>query len=213
MKHHSIERPVEFENALDHRGEPLTIGLPDALVMRAEEYLRPSSFVADIGAGQCQNSLLLAEFGHEVHAIDRHPGYLKDGRKAHGKLGELVARCYFEAADVSEIDLGEEIYDAVVATRSLHEIVGRPPLGLLDMLQQATKPGGLNVIRAYVATPSEQIVMTEFDFFEPETLQGAYSEAGWEVIYHKSEHQPVVFSKDGPICMSTDEIIARKPQA
>jgi hypothetical protein len=78
-------------------------------------------------------------------------------------------------------------------------------------MRRITKPGGLNIIRAYVAPVEEQIALPRLNLLEPGELREQYERAGWLVEKYESEEGSIRYVRGGPRCESTDQLVARKP--
>jgi len=210
-----MEYPLKVGNELTFDGAPLTIFEPDSLVHEAAGLLMPHSLVVDIGVGRSQNSLFLAEKGHTVHGIERDFGLASDAERLRRFIGGWALNYHVEAGDITELPLNSETYDAAVATRLLHETTPEISQNILDTMQRITKPGGLNIVRAYVAPIEEQVALPHLNLFEPEELREQYEQAGWLIEKHESSYEPekgaIEYKRGGPRCTVTDQLVARKP--
>ncbi|HVV25749.1 MAG TPA: methyltransferase domain-containing protein [Candidatus Saccharimonadales bacterium] len=208
-----MEYPLKVGNELTFDGAPLTVFEPDPLVREAAELLTSRSLVMDVGVGRFQNSLFLAAQGHAVHGIEKDFGLANDAARLRRFIGGEALRCHVEFGDVTELPLNSGMYDAVVATRLLHEVTPEASQHIMDTMRRVTKPGGLNIIRAYVLPEKQHIALPHLNLFEPEELKQAYEQAGWLIEKYEAEEGELEYVKGGPRCSSTDQLVARKPFA
>jgi len=206
-----MEYPFRIDGQTSSDGLALTVYPPDPLVREAAGLLVHGSVVADIGAGRFQNAFFLAEEGHLVHAIDKNPEYVADAEKMSAAIGASALSCRPEAGNIVELTLLDEVYDAVVATRMLHEVTPETSEDILRTMRRITKPGGLHILRAYVGNPSERAVLSHLNLFEPGDLRARYAEDGWLIEKASSDIRPLHYTEGGARCSSTDELVARKP--
>lgn len=206
-----MKYPLRVGNELTFDGDPLTVFGPDPLIYEAAELLTSRSLVIDIGVGSSHNSLFLAEKGHTIHGIEKDFGLANDAAQLRRLIGGWALNYHVEAGDVTEVPLGSEAYDAAIATRLLHQMTPDTSRDIVGTMRRITKPGGLNIIRAYVAPIEEQIALPHLNLFEPEELHDQYEQAGWLIEKYESDIQPLQYVSGGPRCTSTDQLVARKP--
>lgn len=205
-----MKYPSKVGNELIFDGDQLTSFEPDPLVREAEEVLMPHSLVADIGAGRSHDAFFLAEKGHMVHGIERDFGLADDARMLRRYIGGWALNYHVEAGDVTELPLNSGAYDAVVATRLLHETTPGISLDILATMRRITKPGGLNIIRAYVAPVKEHVALPHLNLLEPGELREQYEQADWLIEKYESGKGSIKYVRGGPRCEATDQLVARK---
>jgi SAM-dependent methyltransferase len=209
-----ISFPHSFEGQTTVEGAPLVADRPDGVVLDAEPLLARGSYVLDVGSGRGTNGTYLAFQGHKVHSLELNSDYLENGRRIIGALGGLATANTMVQGDMRDLNFREE-FDAVIATRTLQLIAKPEAYQVIHKMREATKPGGLNIINAFVAEPDQQAEMPNFALFEHSELKTLYKAAGWGVISFKSPNERVKLDYTGavPGCGSKAQLIARKPVA
>lgn len=206
-------QPVSFEGQTTLDGQPLTLWGPDRLIEMAEPMLPRAAQIVDLGAGRGTNSIYLAMQGHHVHAIENNPEYIDDGRRIVRGIGQTALSDIFVEADMRSLDLKATFgaIDGVVATRSLQEVTKPESYQLVRKIQDSTRDGGLNILRAYIATPVQQSRMPHRALFEPAELEDNYQQAGWDIVISSHPVGPLGRLPNGkPLCQSTAMLIAQK---
>ncbi len=212
-----IEYPHYFEGQTTVEGDPLFARLPHMLVMDAEPLLPRGSSVLDVGACDGTSGTYLALAGHKVHSIELNPDYIENGRRIISALGGLALANTMVQGDMRNLNFEAE-FDAVIATGSLQLVTMPEARQVIRKLRAATKPGGLNIINAFIATPDQQALIPNRALFEPEELYRLYQDAGW-IIDHppKTKLFQLTTSVDEGILhywnTSTEQLIARKPDS
>jgi len=184
------------------------------LLDMAVAQLEPNSLVLDVGSGNGRNSLYLADLGHQVMALDIAPEYLLDLERQALSLGRIAAQNILPVVgDISEPMFREDMFDIVVANYVL-QYVDKP---IVHDLQDLTKPGGLNVVEAYIGTPDQQSAKRQWSLYEPGELKALYQQAGWEIRGHSetlrpfSIHTDELSGKITSLVSSSTKLIAKKP--
>lgn len=208
-----MQYPQLLEGIEAVEGGPLSLWAPDKIVEEAEVLLRRGSKVLDVGAGRGTNGTYLAMQGHEVLSLEINPDYIENGRRIIKAIGSMALSNTFIEADMVNLDIIPEIqqFDAVIATRSLQLVEKTESYKVVRKIQEITNPGGLNIIRAYIATKQQQAVMSHRAFFEPEELQNIYENAGWSAIKYEYDLKPLHYSAGKPECQSAAGLITKKP--
>jgi SAM-dependent methyltransferase len=114
----------------DARGVP-----PAPWILQWSGLVAPNAEILDLAAGRGRHSLLFAERGHKVMAVDRDVS----GLPRHSNLEALQA----DLEDGSPWPLGERRFGAVVVTNYLH----RP---LMPRLLEAVAPGGVLLYQTFM---------------------------------------------------------------
>ncbi len=100
----------------------------------------PPGRVLDLGAGEGSDSIRLALLGHDVRAVEISPvGADKIARFA----AEVGAQVKVDIADISEYE-PRDLYDLIICNGVLHYVADKH--SVIRRMQQATRPGGRNVI-------------------------------------------------------------------
>jgi tellurite methyltransferase len=210
-----VEYPVAIEGRQSADGGPLVLSPPPDIVREAGEMLRPESMVLDVGAHNGRNGFYLAEQGHKVLSVESNPDYIRDGKFIAQTLGRAALTHIFIYTDMRDIDV-DGGFDAVVSTHALHMVEKPEAYDVLRALQNATKPGGFNILRTYIATAQQQAELPERAFFEPCELREIYSRSGWALNVYRETIGPWVRTEpvDGEsqvLYSSAAELIAQKP--
>ena len=110
--------------------------------------LRPGAPVLDLGCGAgVPATRWLADRGFDVTGVDLSENQLDLARK-------LVPEATFLKADMTELDFGSEIFDAVVAFHSIIHVPREEHPALLEKIHRWLRSGGL-----FLAT----LTLTDFD--------------------------------------------------
>ena len=107
-----------------------------AWIVQWSGLVAPAAAVLDLAAGGGRHSILFAERGHKVTAIDRDTSHLPD----HPNIERLQA----DLEDGSPWPLGGRRFGAIVVTNYLH----RP---LMPHLLAAVSPGGVLLYETFMA--------------------------------------------------------------
>lgn len=101
---------------------------------------RPPGTALDIGAGEGADAIRLARLGYEVTAVDISA---EAGEKIKRFAAEDGVNVRVAVADISQYEL-DDAYDVVICNGVLHYVADKA--GVVRRMQEATNPGGLNVI-------------------------------------------------------------------
>jgi SAM-dependent methyltransferase len=170
---------------------------------------RPPGRALDIGAGEGSDAIRLALLGYEVDAVELSP------------VGAKKIECFAREAGVKVHALVTDIrdftpdgsYDVIVCNGVLHYIQDKR--AVVELMQRATWPGGLNVISLWstytpvpdchehvlvycddeqgVVTSSYESWSTEFIYFERDKAETAHS----DLPAHRHSHIKLIASKPG----------------
>ena len=103
------------------------------------ERLAPGSAVLDLGCGRgVPVARALAQAGHAVTGVDFSEVQIKQARS-------LVPAALFRCADMTELELPEGMFDAVVSFYALIHVPVEEQAPLLERMARWLKPGGLFV--------------------------------------------------------------------
>ena len=91
--------------------------------------------VLDVACGRGRHSVVMAQAGFEVHAIDRNAEAIAQLRKVAEQCGLTISTQQIDLETSPPPDLGSRRYDAVLGFNYLH----RP---LMPSIREAVKPGG-----------------------------------------------------------------------
>ncbi len=121
---------------------------PGSLIQRLAEHV--STFygrtVLDAGCGEGKNAIYLAQNGATVRAIDISELAIRNARELWPATGNVK----WEVGDVRTIEFGRDMYDVVVAYGLFHCLRTNDEIRTLtEHLQNATRPGGYNIVCAF----------------------------------------------------------------
>lgn len=188
-------------------------GFPDRPVEVLDSVLKfkNEGDALDLGAGDGRNSIFLALHGFNVRAVDfSATGIEKLMKRAQEKDLSVQA----EVKDLKEFDWNKD-YDVLVCTYVLHLMPHEEALKLVRMMQQHTKPGGLNVLA----------LMTKHgDFFRNNPNTNTYypdineaeqlyeQDTDWEIVEHAVGEVDAASKKpdNTPMINTATRFIARK---
>lgn len=194
-------------------GREITLFPPHPFVVTAAAYLSPASSILDLGSHNGRNGLYLAEQGHHVTSIDSNEAYIEEGKQLAKTIGGLaLENNVFVNRNMLEIAYTEE-FDAVIATHSLYEIARSRIPDVLNRIQTATKPGGINVHRAYIGTEEDQQKVLPKTLLGVHQLRDMYNSIGWRNLYARENPEPLrEHEESGKYLFSgTAELISQKP--
>ncbi|MER5634185.1 class I SAM-dependent methyltransferase [Streptomyces nitrosporeus] len=164
-----------------------------ASLARLLERLAPRSRVLDVGSGTGRpTAAVLAGAGHEVLGIDVSPVMVD-------LASRRVPGASFRCADIREVPLEEEGFDAVCVYFSLLQMSRAQQAGLVDRLARALRPGGVLVL-ATVTLDVEDVPAVfmgqevRVTGFGPEAFAALAASAGLTVEWERR----TVFTPDRP---------------
>ncbi|MGW4031705.1 class I SAM-dependent methyltransferase [Streptomyces sp. NPDC004838] len=172
-----------------------------ASLLRLLEDLAPRSRVLDVGSGTgLPTARTLADAGHEVLGIDVSPVMVDLSARQ-------VPEAVFECADIRELTLKDESFDAVCVYFSLLQMSRNDQSRLLDRLGRALRPGG----RLVVATVPLDVEAVDGVFmgqrvrltsFGPEEFTALVTGSGFSVLWEQS----TLFTPDYPDAVAEPQL-------
>lgn len=166
----------------------------------------------DLGSGRGRNSLLLQQSGFEVDAIDHNP-------KAIEVLKDIISKEGLDGitAKVGKVqDLAPTaVYDLVISTVVLMFLCETEVPRAIAAMQQATAPGGRNLIVSAIDCPEHPFAAHELPFgfgFGPGELANYYQH--WS-IEHYDENLGHLHRRDAHgnrIALRFATLVAQRPQ-
>ncbi|WP_291371059.1 SAM-dependent methyltransferase TehB, partial [Acinetobacter sp. UBA5934] len=146
-------------------------------ILAATPYLQGGRAL-DVGCGQGRNTLYLSQHGFEVDAWDVNPHSLQ-------KLQEVIAAEGIKNIHVQQRDLNADQsiggkYDFICCTVVMMFLQAKTVRPLIAQMQQATAPGGYNLIVCAMDTPDIP-AQPDFPFtFKEGELSALYE--GWNIL-------------------------------
>ncbi len=137
--------------------------------------------VLDLGAGLGRNSIILAERGFDVTAVDKNKDNLK---KLKGKINEKGLKIKIVGKDIRRF-LPKEKYDVILSSYVLHFLDKKNVDKVIEVIKSHTKKGGLNVILVFTEDNPDK----GFPYlFKRDELKKYYS--GWDIFDYKEFMTP-----------------------
>lgn len=162
----------------------------------------------DLGCGRGRNALFLQDHGYTVHAMDRNADALMT-------LDDIIKKEDLKSISVSQYNVNSctlpvNTYSAIVSTVVLMFVDQEKIDDIVLNMQEATKPGGLNLIVVAMDTEKHPCTMGFSSPFQERQLEEYY--AGWEIIKY-NEHLGALHRVDAsgnPVQLQFATIVARK---
>lgn len=119
---------------------------PRPIVLEALRYISNGSAL-DLGAGFGRHSLLLAERGFSVTAVEMESEKIKNLEMKASMLGVTIRT---EKSDVRHYDPKNEKFDLILSTMVLHFLSSEQEVETeIGKMKECTRPNGINVVCAY----------------------------------------------------------------
>lgn len=126
---------------------------PHSLVVALKKFLPIDSSILDLGCGEGQNAIYLAQNGFKVTAIDiSKPGVDKLKEIAKQKKVKIVAK----VANVIKYVESDTKFDAIICMNVLQFVPAGKIKRVIKRIQTKTKKNGYIVIASFVAQNPEQ---------------------------------------------------------
>ncbi len=179
---------------------------PNITITEFEHLIDNQSKVLDVGCGEGQNAIYLAQKGHHVDAFDL---------SEHG-IAKLKHRCKLSNAQVNAFvaDLTtyqfEQYYDMVICFGSLHFVAKNDWKQFISNAKEYTNIGGIHIIQIFtdVVPASEDIAPFAIGLAKDEEIKELYTD--WEILQFKS----YVFEDEHPNVPkhlhASNKIVARR---
>lgn len=179
-------------------------------VVAVLEYIQ-SGTVLDFGCGRGRNSLFLQAKGFEVDAVDVSVEHIEVFNRIIEQ--EQLQHIFAEQGDIRGFEISK-CYDLVLSTVVLMFIEAQYIGAIIEQMQKATKPGGLNVV---VCAMDDPVIAAQNLPFKSALQEGElkryYQSEGWEML--KYEEAPGELhrrdSSGNYIVLPFATMIARKP--
>ena len=179
---------------------------PNLTLTEFEHLISNQSKVLEVGCGEGQNAIYLAQKGHHVDAFDL---------SEHG-IAKLKHRCKLSNAQVNAFvaDLTtyqfQQYYDMVICFGTLHFVAKNDWKQFINNAKKYTNVGGVHIIQIFtdVVPASEDIAPFAIGLAKDEEIKELY--ADWEILQFKS----YVFEDEHPNVPkhlhASNKIVARR---
>ncbi|MCM1386189.1 MAG: methyltransferase domain-containing protein [Bacillus sp. (in: Bacteria)] len=179
---------------------------PNPTITEFEHFIDNSSRILDVGCGEGQNAIYLAQQGHYVDAFDL---------SEHG-IAKLKHRCELSNAQVNAFaaDLTtyqfEHCYDMITCFGTLHFVAKKEWKKFINNAKEYTNIGGIHIIQIFTDTvpASEDIAPFAIGLAKDEEIKELYTD--WEILQFKS----YVFEDEHPNVPkhlhASNKIVAKK---
>lgn len=202
--------PERIGEAVDADGHPLYLEAPHPFIVFANCLFKPESEILYLGTYRGSNSFYLAEQGHKVTSVESNVDHVIDAAQIAKHLGDLAANNTLVHGDIHNPDLYEQ-FDVVISTTGLASVTQKEGLKAVAVMQDLTREGGLNVIRAYNGEPKLDADGPRPTIYPLNLLVSEYEREQWSII-HSTDTPRLIGDESGTIIpLHGNEIIARKP--
>lgn len=155
---------------------------PNSTITEFEHLINNQSKVLEVGCGEGQNAIYLAQKGHHVDAFDL---------SEYG-IAKLKYRCKLSNAQVNAFvaDLTsyqfEQYYDMVICFGTLHFVAKNDWKQFVNNAKEYTNIGGIHIIQIFtdVVPASEDIAPFAIGLAKDKEIKELY--ADWEILQFKS---------------------------
>lgn len=123
---------------------------PSLIVRDLAEHLTPHASILDLGAGRGENSIYLAEKGHEVTAVDILKAGLSRLRRYASKHNMSIRTLTGDFTDNNLLRQLDRKYDVIVMTNSLKFLMPEQVDKTLNYFMNLTAPGGHHAVETHL---------------------------------------------------------------
>lgn len=145
--------------------------------------------ILDVGIGNGENSVRLAETGHTVVGITNCEEEYVRAKRIAQRRG--LGKCTFLMMSVEGIQgkFDPNFFDGVIASKVLHFLSSRTIIPTINTLKLLTAPGGWNVIQGYLVDPVQsQSEANREKMFTPGELWGIYAgDIDWQITDYSED--------------------------
>ncbi|MGQ3904052.1 SAM-dependent methyltransferase TehB [Mixta calida] len=180
---------------------------PHSEVLEAAGRIAPGRTL-DLGCGNGRNVLYLQQRGFDVEGWDKNSDSLSSLQQIIN--AEELAHIRLRQCDLNQVTI-EQQYDFILSTVVMMFLQPETIPELIDQMQQATAPGGHNLIVAAMSTPDYPCPMPFPFTFSRSELLGYYD--GWDILKY-NENPGALHKTDAQgnrIKLRFATLLARKP--
>jgi SAM-dependent methyltransferase len=178
----------------DGRYETHSVAYPDSLLtqlmllrIECQGRVPEGARALDLGAGEGADAIRLARLHYDVTAVEISE---VAERKIRRFAAEAGVRVRTVVADISTYKLQDE-FDIIICNGVLHYIEDKKVV--IERMQQATRPGGMNVVAAWSTTspvPEAHGTLPVFCDDEDGEINRLYSNHNWQKFLYFERHKP-----------------------
>ncbi len=179
---------------------------PNATIKEFENLFPQYSHVLDVGCGEGQNAIYLAQQGYYVDAFDISEYGIA---KVNDRCEVLGVKLNAFIADLTEYEF-EQNYDVIISFGTLHFVRKSEWKKFINKAKKYTNDGGIHIIQLFtdVVLASDDIAPFAVGLAKDEEIKELY--ADWEILQFKS----YVFEDEHPgvpkHLHASNKIVARK---
>lgn len=179
---------------------------PNATVREFENMFCRHSRILDVGCGEGQNAIYLAQKGYHVDAFDLSEHGIA---KVNDRSEVLGVKLNAFVADLTEYEF-EQNYDVIVSFGTLHFVRKSEWKKFIDEAKKHTNAGGIHIIQLFtdIVPASDDIAPFALGLARDEEIKELYED--WEILQFKS----YVFEDEHPgvpkHLHASNKIVARK---
>lgn len=155
---------------------------PNVTIKEFEHLFIEHSKVLDVGCGEGQNALYLAQQGHSVDAFDLSENAIKKVKyRCETKGVQMNAFC----SDLTKYYFDQN-YDVIISFGTLHFVSKNDWKEFIGKAKEHTKVGGIHIIQLFtdIVPASEDIAPFAIGLAKDEEIKELYD--GWEILQFKS---------------------------
>lgn len=197
-----------WEEAYQNKDIIAFLSKPNVTIKEFEELFRKHSRVLDVGCGEGQNAIYLAQQGHCVDAFDLSEHGIA---KVNYRCEALGIQLNAFAADLTQYQF-EQNYDVIVCFGTLHFVNKTDWKNFIREAKVHTNVGGIHIIQIFtdVIPASKDIAAFAIGLAKDEEIKELYDD--WEILQFKS----YVFEDEHPNVPkhlhASNKIVVRKRQ-
>lgn len=197
-----------WEEAYQNKDIIAFLSNPNVTIKEFEELFRKHSRVLDVGCGEGQNAIYLAQQGHCVDAFDLSEHGIA---KVNYRCEALGIQLNAFTADLTQYQF-EQNYDVIVCFGTLHFVNKTDWKNFIREAKVHTNVGGIHIIQIFtdVVPASKDIAAFAIGLAKDEEIKELYDD--WEILQFKS----YVFEDEHPNVPkhlhASNKIVVRKRQ-
>ncbi len=180
-------------------------------LMKAERFAHK---ILDVGIGNGEKSLKLAEIGHTVVGITNCEEEYERAKWAARRRG--LGNCTFLMMSVegTKEEFDVSFFNHIIVSKVLHLLPNQAITSTIGTLKSLTAPGGLHIVQGYLVDPAlSQSKNNRESMFKPEELARIYAKDCWEITDYAEDPFSRQIAGGKEWVTSLVRMIARKSKA